>query len=1469
MIIFRQTDRVIEFTFDESKTNKAGTSLKHQATQQILAKLKSKVGMTQLPNNVQQELILTTQENFNPFLTYDEDYVLTGIEGLVSRYESVSNEKKLVQRKGTSKASNNSHKEKSQKLLSKVKSGIKDTLEQYYELSTETPAASIGGEIQFSLPSKMGLSGKAHPDEIKLRDRLISEYNTPTENGLQDALRSYLVVRSRRLRISLHTALLLSIVYYLFVKRLGKTWLDDLTNYITISSMIPFPTTSALNILNYRFFLVKALDILMGDQTNNCTPKSAYHPARQEFCNNTFRRNEKAARLCAAYLKLYNGDHLRTLSEVSEKLTLYQEQLTVLNKIFKLLVQNHNEEDPSQLSKKQKEASKQLVALISEAKKVQGLSGYFEYELLTVTQFMMLTGGSGPQKVSGSEKAVSQKSECGQSSNRVTKEPTTESSNTFHKEEKCVDSNSSSKNEANFTDKSRKSLEIVPELNEAKECSSKKVEIVDITEFEGLTQMSIEMIDESAEMESHHITDTKKSLTNGEEKTRTEVSAMLEKYTSGVNAKVNKQQEEQRLEVWNNCYSQISNDQVLKEEKTSLQDSILNSAMSNSIELQSLMEGAGHLFKKYPELGDKSTALDKFSAWIKWLLKAEELSENLLGEIEIEFHKLDELHKEALELSIPKHWDLFIQLADHWALAENVLSEYRSKFQIQTESLSSDKNEVIIVSRNRTQNDTKARTKYIPLTSEAKMMKEKLIQTLHFLDCQEYIDELDSKLSSYSTWRTKISSYMKNQGQRVSQAVMNPEATVTDVAQIELKLGELRSEYYQLELREENDEKLLQRLECQLKAYSLMKNLGQPNQTTKEWKKILNFMEESSDVDQKVVNLLKSEISNADKQSLIVKKLKYPTQYQPNDLVTIEDLRSTLDGLQNGLVKNFKDVNLVREIAQRAEILIKKAKEYNASSSKGKVEEYKKILEQFKKLPISLPDEIKTVEEAVNLSTKIAGFTRKYLVLDLKTTENILKQYEKCPIFIQEAEELQSKFTASKTLYEKLKEELNEIVSQQKSLNYSQLEELSDQIDDITYNFEDNLNLFKTQVLVLRLEFFRKTTEFSELQEKGEVTLNHNSNTSTVRITPQALKIFINEGNTLLQTLQREGKQYPALNQAVTWLESVNNQIESQIKEINSIASLEELNKIRSVAGFIDLSQHIIERRLKLLSEAEIVKSIEKPSVSNTEKMKGSGDSTSILQDKSNAIPKTPKFFSYVSNILTKNSTHNEKNETSMMLSKENQPITSRPTSISFSSQTQASDKLFTDSTKISQKVGKLVESSNGVQKLQNILKENLMLSLNDAEALQAAERIMKAFPVLQISKEKFQKFLTHLKRVLKFPNISYFLSQRSLDPKELSALLSQSQSELSHFEDALKTSFITKTKKGQKRDTLFNFPRLDDRSVVKKVKSENNSKTSNLIDQKHSNISQKAQNPSMLEKTIFQLGNPSKTRETELRGYF
>ena len=174
------------------------------------------------------------------------------------------------------------------------------------------------------------------------------------------------------------------------------------------------------------------------------------------------------------------------------------------------------------------------------------------------------------------------------------------------------------------------------------------------------------------------------------------------------------------------------------------------------------------------------------------------------------------------------------------------------------------------------------------------------------------------------------------------------------------------------------------------------------------------------------------------------------------------------------------------------------------------------------------------------------------------------------------------------------------------------------------------------------------------------------------------------------------------------------------------------------------------------------------------------------------------------------------------------------------------------------EKSQKEVKPANPISTLQNLLEKSKSIYLDAKEAKATAEKLAEAFPLIKHSKERLEKFIEYLTRVLKYANIANSLIKKKFDAKELSKLFKRKDSDLEAINRQLEDAAKRKTSKlSTKEQELAN----------KKVKKDDFTK--NMFDTLTSRASAKTAVSSSPEKgsgNLINLAQKSKKATDQFR---
>ena len=469
----------------------------------------------------------------------------------------------------------------------------------------------------------------------------------------------------------------------------------------------------------------------------------------------------------------------------------------------------------------------------------------------------------------------------------------------------------------------------------------------------------------------------------------------------------------------------------------------------------------------------------------------------------------------------------------------------------------------------------------------------------------------------------------------------------------------------------------------------------------------------------------------------------------------------------------------------------------------------------MKHLPIELSTEERKLEQVLSAANQIASSIRKNLKMDVQAVDKLLKEYQKCPVLISEAENLYEKCENSKKLYDSLKLKLKSIMRSNDEMNYDQLTEVADQLEDVSFDFEGDLAAMKANVYSLRVHFLHKLAE-SFAAHPGGKKRPSNDQKETFTIGSQVIKLLAREGRELSENLKNQPKMRSMLDEAIALIGALLQKVEDKVKEINSVTSLETLDQMPQVLfGFIDLSQSMIEKKANL-SNALLLSpnQTEKGLPSQISSLQRISCQNSPLRENSKIFAISPKSVDEIPNPDLKNA--NKGNNQKL-------PIPSR----SATGLTQNAKPQATSVSPIAAALNQQ-ENSLAINTIRGILHSCQYLHLSQGKSLKIAQNITQSFPLIKKSTEKRNKFAGLFNHMLKYPGICSNLAENSFRPQDISKLLGKTPKELLQLNKAFSKA---RSQANHIKDAVSN-ERYDDSFIrKKKVKNELNSPIVNIAD--------------------------------------
>lgn len=964
-----QEDRNLVFRLGELSL----TAKKCYSLHEMLKPARAKQKIKQI-SNLMPEFFMRYNSNYDPCSDFDEANLICELEKMIKECEAIVNsskkenktslnEPKKCYKKGKNKLKPTPLKSrvdqdviymKAQTLLHQTKDEIRECLRNSSKSRSRNSTSSpvIGGNLAVSQSNKIALA--PHIDELNLIKLLISEYNSSSCTGLDSILECYLAHPRKSLKISLYTAILLSVVYTKHSKTVDLMNLGLLQKRINFSRVIPFPTTSGLKTLLSKYYRAKALDTLVKAEEVNYTPQSTYDKTCKEFSSEAHYANQNSSKLCLQFLWLYHSKAVSVSTDVSLKLELFLKQLGILNKISQLISPDTIDADKENVSPQTMRAKNQLKfeqiqALIEEAKQVPDMDKFTEYERLYEIYTQKIENQSSLEKCSISKEWVSpefglnfnsdEKGEdfCRKDLREIMKNienfPEAKSAAFSAEKAKCDDFNHLYETDWLFDDVPRQSEENMDGFSLFSQSFSNKE----------LTSMVSEEVSKENDDDEVQIIEIK----TPQQAQRKE----MKKCAENIQKKIQNSEKDDAYEIsrgrateiesWDDLYNKTVSpdmeDFLRDKAELFLDDSGLRDCIMNlRSNFQKLLD-ATTLSLPYPyaDLKTKIISLQKHLGWIEWLLRAKECTDNLGLADNDRLTKLQKLAAEAPELEIPKCWRASSRVIELFTLADSALAEYKQKFQYSNsyEKWTKSPQKKELLQNLLTKNNKK------PLFSEAKALKEIFISKLHFINCKEEIADLEAKVGSYIAWKGKMEQFAINERQRIVKSAMESFSGIKNIKSVELQLEQLHREYVCLCLRDEQDEKTLLGLASQLRAYTLGKSIGR-SVTAEEWKSLLHYAENHPNEDitnnPKLIASLKSELDGLKEQHKIVKDLRDAAINGVKTDLTFEDLCSTLKSYEKRLLSVQDDEKFIKELVQKVERLIER-KNYAAQKRKSRL----------------------------------------------------------------------------------------------------------------------------------------------------------------------------------------------------------------------------------------------------------------------------------------------------------------------------------------------------------------------------------------------------------------------------------------------------------------------------------------------------------------------------------------------------
>ena len=877
------------------------------------------------------------------------------------------------------------------------------------------------------------------------------------------------------------------------------------------------------------------------------------------------------------------------------------------------------------------------------------------------------------------------------------------------------------------------------------------------------------------------------------------------------------------LKDWNGLFNQVTSVNIEDFLRKRAEINVKNSSATRA-ELNDLQEKLQTLLNAYENLSQQSNLKEKVSflrrydEWLDWLLTAREWTIETNDKANKAFKHLKELYQRIQQAEIPRSWPIAKMIKEYFSLAEDLLAEYKQKFQHITPFANQPKKRANSKKNNK------------PTVEEVKSQRALLKKKLYFMNLDQEVGHLTELIGEYTNWKVGLDAYIKNNSQRVMKAAITPLSKLNDYREIEIQLNQLKSDYDNLCLRDEEDEKTLTGLECQLKNYLLVKNDGRPADV-KEMQKLVRRAEETTSTQNTALRRLKAEINNGQEHQYTIKELRRLTQ-RPEDPLTLQDVKQLQYNLKKSSIKSVDDVQFLEDLIQKGERLRTQGRQLCNPGKKKPLVEFKSILDQLRHQIICFPEEEKLLEDTIAAANKMAKYIKENPKLSPSATEKFLYEYRGTPVAVTEAEKLIDRYEKSKVNYERLKVRINEL-EKAKSIDYDQLKNVANSLDDIHFDFEGNLTYMQAQVYSLRIRHLQSLTGTQDgiSPNKGSAEKDYDFEEEFMRksviLSAQTIKAMAREGHDLKKDLLEQKRGAGVINQAIFWIDNICKRIDEKIKEINAVSSLDVLDKMpKLLLGFIDLSQNFIERKAAITSGTGTNGQKSTPQASgyseaktksSTGRKKGFPDEKEELSTKSTMV-NTPEvgsrskssqkqlkdFFGdkragieeerdqqkdeaskspnqktlnqyFMKNSMDKNEKQMQSN---LEMDKSPRQISSPLMSNSQKASPMSHGLTLTICNDNSIKVDP--KKSKAIPRIRDLLQNNSIdPSFDGIKANNTAYRIVSAFPSLDQSKELFETFEVFFKELLRLPNVFRMLVKKSFPAQQIATLFTKSSNDL------------------------------------------------------------------------------------------
>ena len=773
---------------------------------------------------------------------------------------------------------------------------------------------------------------------------------------------------------------------------------------------------------------------------------------------------------------------------------------------------------------------------------------------------------------------------------------------------------------------------------------------------------------------------------------------------------------------------------------------------------------------KYTDLEEKNALVQKYLNWITWCSTVEETINNVEQGTKISsFETLKQLYNEATEFGIPKTMETYKKVETWYTLATKILKHYRHKFD--NEKLSAARMGLGMTSEKDSVQKVIEKLRHRPSQAEAIKIKNDLENKANFISFSHEIEQLNTILLDYQEWKDKLEQFSKNEMQQILKSAEGKGAILKNHEEIAQGIQNLKVALTTLDIRNEEDEVKLGNIEWQYQTYVLMKKRI-TDYGIEEWEKLLAYAAEHPEADptqgRVLANFLNDEMTNCKQLHKLVRSLQ--KKDKSIEVESPEDAERLLIQMQECLIKQPEDEKFLNEITDKGKKLAERSNQLVKSKEKQPLIEFTKTLDQIQKFPIAMKWEEERLQTVVNKVNSIASSIQKVSPSDLQKFKKLLEEYDKSPVLLTEVEKMRENFAECEKNYQQYQEELCTLIGNYMSATFDEIHEMSRKLDEIRWDFDGQLAQKKMQVYILKMEHIQRY-DAGELEPANPITY-------------QLFKSFLTDGHAL-KTQITDNKN---LDEVVEWTEKTLKKIQEKVDELNTIKSVEVLDKLPTIIfDYVDISQEIIERKASLLT-----KDVAPPKEKSKSRMEEEEDA----RESRRAEPKTKK-----------------------------EPRKKRETTKSKDTKKDKKEK--EKKKKVEEKKPiERVKPADPYGTIRDVLLRNENLQLETKEAKAYAIKICDTFSLIKESQDSLTRFTRLFKNILKFSSIAKNLQSMDFDVKEIRHLLKKrSNDELLLIDRKLADAAKKKAAKQASKDA----------DAKKKVKTDDSAK--NQLDPANSSV--------------------------------